>query len=177
MMKKMLYITLAAILITPLTGYMALQFIDPSDPDLVYVKKPSLFSGAWQKVAYSDNFSEYIEPKKMEKNLDSTVDIVTMRNYFKPQFNDDSDKNIIYKSQVSYETIDCFNQTVTVNKMYLLSDHYAKGSLIDEPIEPVSTPIQVNARSIGFSKIRKVCELSNLLTDPQFVKSSFMNNI
>ena len=113
----------------------------------------------------------------MEKNLDSTVDIVTMRNYFKPQFDDDSDKSISYKSQVSYETIDCFNQTITVTKMYLLSDHFAKGSLIDEPIEPVFTPIRVNARSIGFSKIRKVCELSNLSTDSQYVKSSFMNSI
>ena len=176
-MKKTLYITLAIILITPLSGYMALQVIDPSDPDLVYVKKPSLFSGAWQKVVYSDNFSEYIEPKKMEKNLDSTVDIVTMRNYFKPQFDDEIDKSISYKSQVSYETIDCFNQTVTVTKMYLLSEHFAKGSLIDEPIEPVSTPIRVNARSIGFSKIRKVCELSNLSTDSDYVRSSFMNNI
>ena len=176
-MKKTLYLTLAIILITPITAYLALQAINPSDPDLVYVKKPSLFSGAWQKVAYSDNFSEYIEPKRMEKNLDSTVDIVTMRNYFKPQFDDDKDKNISYKSQVSYETIDCFNQTVTVTKMYLLSDHFAKGSLIDEPIEPLSIPIRVNARSIGFSKIRRVCELSNLSTDSQYVKSSFMNNI
>ena len=176
-MKKTLYLTLVIILITPLSAYLALQAIEPSDPDLVYVKKPSLFSGAWQKVASSDNFSEYIEPRKMEKSLDSTVDIVTMRNYFKPQFDDEDDKSISYKSQVSYETIDCFNQTVTVTKMYLLSENFAKGSLIDEPIEPVSTPIRVNARSIGFSKIRKVCELSNLSTDSQYVKSSFMNNI
>ena len=176
-MKKTLYATVAIILITPLSGYLALQAIDPSDPDLVYVKQPSLFYGAWQKVAYSDNFSEYIEPKRMEKNLDSTVDIVTMRNYFKPQFDDESDKIISYKSQVAYETIDCFNQTVTVTKMYLLSDHFTKGSLIEEPIEPRSTPIRVNIRSIGFSKIRKVCELSNLSTDSQYVKSSFMNSI
>ncbi|QWE00444.1 hypothetical protein FD967_10530 [Polynucleobacter sp. JS-Mosq-20-D10] len=176
-MKKSLYITLAIILATPFTAYLVIQCIDPSDPDLVYVKKPSLFSGAWQKVAYSDNFSEYIEPKKMARNLDSTVDIVTMRNYFKPQLDDDSDKSISYKSQVSYETIDCFNQTVTVTKMYRLSEQFTKGSLIDEPIEPVSTPIRVNARSIGFSKIRKVCELSNLSTDPQYIKSSFMNSI
>jgi hypothetical protein len=160
-----------------MTAYLSLQAINPSDPDLVYVKKPSLFSGAWQKVASSDNFSEYIEPIRMEKNLDSTVDIVAMRNYLKPQFDDENDKSISYKSQVSYETIDCFNQTITVTKMYLLSDNFAKGSLIDEPIEPLSIPIRVNTRSIGFSKIRKVCELSNLSTDTQYIKSSFMNNI
>jgi hypothetical protein len=176
-MKKSLYLSLAGIFVTPYLAYSAIQAIEPCDPDFVYVRQPSLFAAKWQKVAYSDNFSEYINPVKIEKNLDSTVEVVTMRNYYKTQSDNDDDKNIVYKSHVSYETVDCFNQTVTVNKMYLLSDHYAKGSLIDEPIEPVSTPIRVNARSIGFSKIRKVCELSNLLTDPQFVKSSFMNNI
>jgi len=175
-MKKTLYFSLAIILITPPAGYLTIQYFYPSDPYLIYIKKPSLFSGEWQKVAYSDNFSEYIEPKKIEKNIDSTVDIVTMRNYFKPQLDDD-DKDVSYRSQVSYETIDCFNQTITVSKMYLLSDHYAKGSLINEPIEPLTTPIYVNSHSVGFSKIRKVCELSNLLTDPQYIKSSFMNNI
>jgi len=175
-MKKTLYISLAIILMTPLAGYLTIQYIYPSDPDLIYIKQPSLFSGEWEKVAYSDNFSEYIEPKKMGKNIDSTVDIVAMRNYFKPQLDDDN-KDVSYKSQVSYETIDCFNQTITVSKMYFLSDHYAKGSLINEPIEPLTTPIHVTSHSVGFNKIRKVCELSNLLTDPQYIKSSFMNNI
>lgn len=176
-MKKSLYITLAIISATPVFGYVALQALYPSDPDLIYIKQPSLFSGAWQKVANSDNFSEYIEPQKIEKNLDSTVQIVTMRNYFKPQFDNDGNQKSGYKSQVSYETIDCFNQTVTVNKMYQLSDHFTKGSLIDEPIELTATPIRVNPHSVGFIKIRKICELSNLSADPQYIKSNFMNNI
>ena len=174
---KLVYAVVAVILFLPLIAFGTIQKYFPSDPDIVYIKKPSLFYGAWERVAYSNNFSEYIEPKRMWRNLDSTVDIVTMRNYFRPQLNYDGDENIIYKSQVSYETIDCFNQTVTVNKMFLLSDHFAKGSLVDEPIEPISTPIHVNVRSIGFSKIRKVCELSNLSTDPQYIRSSFMNSI
>lgn len=173
---KLVYTVMAVILFLPLLAFGTFQKYYPSDPNIVYINKPSLFYGAWERVAYSDNFSEYIEPKRMEKNLDSTVDIVTMRNYFRPQL-DDGDENISHKSQVSYETIDCFNQTITVTKMFLLSDHFAKGSLVDEPIEPISTPIHVNARSIGFSKIRKVCELSNLSTDPQYIRSNFMNSI
>ena len=176
-MKKTLYATVAIILITPLSGYLALQAIDPSDPDLVYVKQPSLFYGAWQKVAYSDNFSEYINPVKIEKNFDSTVEVVTMRNYYKTQSDNDDDKNITYKSHVSYETVDCFNQTITVNKIYLLGDHFAGGPLVEEPVEPLSKPIRVHSRSIGFSKIVKVCEIANQGTDSQYVKSSFMNNI
>lgn len=173
---KLAYTVMAVILFLPLLAFGTLQKYYPSDPNIIYINKPSLFYGAWERVAYSDNFSEYIEPKRIEKNLDSTVDIVTMRNYYRPQL-DDGDENISHKSQVSYETIDCFNQTITVTKMFLLSDHFAKGSLVDEPIEPISAPIHVNARSIGFSKIRKVCELSNLSTDPQYIRSNFMNSI
>ena len=176
-MKKALCLTLAGIFITPYIAYSAIQAIEPCDPDFVYVKQPSLFAAKWQKVAYSDNFSEYINPIKIEKNLDSTVEIVTMRNYSKTQSDNDDDKSIFYKSHVSYETVDCFNQTITVNKMYLLGDHFAGGSLVEEPIESMSKPIRVNSRSIGFSKIVKVCEIANLNTDSQYIKSSFMNSI
>lgn len=176
-MKKTLYLSLTGIFITPYLAYLAIQAIEPSDPYYVYVKQPSLFAAKWQKVAHSENFSEYINPVKIEKNLDSTVEVVTMRNYYKIQSNNDDDKNITYKSHVSYETVDCFNQTITVNKIYLLGDHFAGGSLVDEPVEPLTKPIQVHSRSIGFSKIVKVCEIANQNTDTQHIKSSFMNNI
>jgi hypothetical protein len=176
-MNKSLYLSLAGIIITPYLAYSAIQVIEPSDPDFVYVKQPSLFAAKWQKVANSENFSEYIDPVKIEKNLDSTVEVVTMRNYYKTQIDNDDDKNITYKSYVSYETVDCFNQTITVNKIYLLGDHFAGGSLVEEPVEPLTKPIQVHSRSIGFSKIVKVCEIANQNTDSQYIKSSFMNNI
>ena len=176
-MKKTLYITLTGILVTPFLAYSAIQAIDPCDPDFVYVKQPSLFSAKWQKVAHSENFSEYINPVKIEKNFDSTVEVVTMRNYYKTQLTNDDDKNTIYKSHVSYETVDCFHQTITVNKIYLLGDHFAGGSLVEEPVEPLSKPIRVHSRSIGFSKIVKVCEIANQNTDSQYIKSTFMNNI
>ena len=176
-MNKSLYLTLAGILVTPFLAYSAIQAIEPCDPDFVYVKQPSLFAAKWQKVAHSENFSEYINPVKIERNLDSTVEVVTMRNYYKTQSDNDDDKNIVYKSHVSYETVDCFNQTITVNKIYLLGDHFAGGSLVEEPVEPLSKPIRVHSRSIGFSKIVKVCEIANQDTDSQYIKSSFMNNI
>jgi hypothetical protein len=175
-MKIVLYLTLAGIIVTPYLAYSAMQAIEPCDPDFVYVKPPSLFAANWQKVAYSENFSEYINPIKIEKNLDSTVDIVTMRNYFKKQIDKD-DQNIVYRSRVSYETIDCFNQTITVNKIFFLADHFAGGSLVDEPMEPLTKPLQVQSRSIGFSKVIKACEITNQNTDSESVKSSFMNNI
>ena len=176
-MKKTLYLTLAAIFVTPYLAYSAIQVIEPCDPDFVYVRQPSLFAAKWQKVAYSENFSEYINPVKIDTNLDSTVEVVTMRNYYNKQVDTDEDRDIIYKSHIAYETVDCFNQTITVNKMYLLGDHFASGSLVQEPIEPPSRPIRVNSRSVGFSKILKVCEIANQNLDTQYIKSSFMNNI
>jgi len=176
-MKKTLYITLASILITPYLAYLAIQSISPNNPDIVYVKEPSLFAGKWEKTASSSDFAEYIDQNKFEKNLDSTIEIVTLRNYYKQQIDDDSDKKLVYKSQVSYETIDCFNQTVSVSKMYFLSDSYSSGSLVQEPLEINTPPIKVRERSIGLSKVKMVCKLANMAVDSDYVKSSFMNNI
>ena len=100
-----------------------------------------------------------------------------MRNYYKTQSDNDDDKNIAYKSHVSYETVDCFNQTITVNKMYYLADHFASGSLIEEPIEPTSVPIHLQDKTVGLKKLKAVCRLTNHAGDGEYVKSSFMNNI
>lgn len=176
-MKKSLYLSFSAILITPYLAYLAMQAISSSDPDFVYVNEPSLFAAKWEKVASSNEFTEYLDPTRIDKNIDETVEIISMRNYFKKQFEIDSDKKSAYKSHVTHETIDCFNQTITVNKIYHLSDHFAGGSLVEDPIEPLSHPIKVNARSVGFSKIRVVCALANRNSDQQYIKSNFMNNI
>jgi hypothetical protein len=176
-MSKSLFITISSILLLPYLAYTAFQEVYPSDPDIVFVKEPNLFSGKWEKTASSDSFSEYVDPSKIEKNFDSTIDVVIMRNYYKTQKNSDSDKNLAFMSQVNRETIDCFNQTIIVNKMYFLGDHFAGGSLVDEPIEPISTPIRVQERTIGLSKIKKVCSMANMGPDPQYIKSYFMHNI
>jgi hypothetical protein len=176
-MKKSIYISIGAVFITPLIAYAGLQAIYKLDPDIVYVKKPSLFAGKWERTGYSDEFTEYIEPSKLESNFDMTINIVSMRNYFKPQLLNDEDASSVYKSQVSHETVDCFNQTITVNKMYYLADHFASGSLIEEPIEPTSVPIQLQDKTVGLKKLKAVCRLANHAGDGEYVKSSFMNNI
>lgn len=147
------------------------------DPESVYVRAPNLFSGKWDRVAYSDNFSEYIHPSRVERNLDSTIEVVTLRNYYKAQVDNSDDKKIVYKSNVSLETIDCYHQTVTVNKIYLIGGHFADGPLVEEPIEPVSKPIKVSEGSIGSSKIAKVCALKNQDTEFPSNRSHYMSNI
>lgn len=174
---KLLYTTFAVLLLLPLIGFGALQKYYPSDPDLVHINQPNLFAGKWQKVGFSENFTEYIEPTKLERNRDFTIEIMTMRNYFKPQIDDFSDSKQSYYSHVSYETIDCFQQTISVSKIFLLSGHFAKGALIAEPVEPTWTPIHVSAGTVGLSKIQQACALANLNIEPHYFKSNFMNNI
>ena len=176
-MKKTLYITLAAILITPPIAYCAIQAIEPNSPDIVYVKKPSLFAAEWKKVSYSDEFTDYIDLKKIERNFDSTIEVISMRNYFKPQISDFSDPTSKYRSIVYKETIDCFNQTILINKKYLLAEHFAGGSLVEEPLEDVSDPIKVKPGSVGLLMVQEACGLAYETYDPKYIKSSFINNI
>ena len=176
-MKKFLYITITSMLIIPYAAYSALQVINPVDPDVVHVKKPNLFAAEWKKVSYSDDFTDYLDATKIEKNLDSTIEIVSMRNYFKTQISDFAAETSKYRSIVYKETIDCFNQTIVINKMYLLADHFAGGSLVEEPLEDVSNPIKVKPGSVGMVMIKQACGLAYETSDPKYIKSSFMNNI
>ena len=61
--------------------------------------------------------------------------------------------------------------------MYLLADHFAGGSLVEEPLEDVSNPIKVKPGSVGMGMIKQVCGLAYENSDPKYIKSSFMNNI
>ncbi|MBT8525411.1 hypothetical protein G6724_05545 [Polynucleobacter paneuropaeus] len=176
-MKRFLYITVASMLAIPYMAYSALQVINPIDPDVVHVKKPNLFAAEWKKVSYSDDFTDYLDFTKIERGLDSTIEIVSMRNYFKTQTSDFTAEPSKYRSIVYKETVDCFNQTIVINKMYLLADHYARGSLVEEPLEDVSNPIKVRPGSVGLSMIKQACGLAYESSDPKYIKSSFMNSI
>jgi hypothetical protein len=161
----------------PYAAYSALQLINPIDPDVVHVKKPSLFAAEWKKVSYSEDFTDYLDAAKIEKNFDSTIEIVSMRNYFKAQTSDFTDEPTKFRSIVYKETIDCFNQTIVINKMYLLADHFAGGSLVEEPLEDASNPIKVKPGSVGMGMIKQVCGLAYENSDSKYIKSGFMNNI
>jgi hypothetical protein len=176
-MKKILYLTITSVLVMPYAAYSALQLINPIDPDVVHVKKPSLFAAEWKKVSYSEDFTDYLDVTKIEKNFDSTIEIVSMRNYFKSQISDFTDEPTKFRSIVYKETIDCFNQTIVINKMYLLADHFAGGSLVEEPLEDASNPIKVKPGSVGMGMIKQVCGLAYENSDSKYIKSSFMNNI
>ena len=176
-MKKYLCATIASIMAIPLLAYSAIQALEPNSPDIVYVKKPNMFAAEWKKVSYSDEFTDYIDSKKIERNFDSTIEVILMRNYFKTQTSDFSDNASEYRSIVYKETIDCFNQTIVINKKYLLADHFAGGSLVEDPLEDVTNAIKVKPGSVGLLMVQAACGIAYETSDPKYIKSSFMTNI
>lgn len=160
-MRKSICISIFLVMIIPLDAYLALQYFIPSDPDVVYVKSPSLFSAKWEKVAEAENFSEYLDRERVLSNTDSTVSVVSMRNYSKGQSNKYGKKEDKYKSIVLNQTIDCFNGTIETTKMYLIEGHFAKGSLIDEPVELIWKPVKPDSSTISGLKIKQACEIAN----------------
>lgn len=158
-------------------AYGVLQIAFPSDPDVVYVKSPSLFAAKWEKVASADDFSEYIDKSKVVRNTDMTITVVSMRNYSRPQSNKNDESIAQYKSEVLTETINCFNQTIETTKVYLIGDNFARGTIVEDPIEITSLPRSVMPASVGHSKVRIACEAADYSIKIKESKSDFMNNI
>lgn len=161
----------------PILVYVGFKQQFPIDPEAIYIKSPSLFSGKWERVGFSENFSEYVDPRKLEVNFDNTIDVVSMRNYLKPQLDESQEVAKAYKSAISYETVDCFNKTIVINKIYFMSERFSHGSLISEPLENPSRPIYVDIGSVGFNKIKRVCEMSNIYIDTKHTRTDFMSKI
>lgn len=174
---KSIYLTLLGICGIPLVMYGALQTQFPEDPDLVFINQPSVFAGKWEKAGNSENFTDYINPKKIEETFDQTVDIVTLRNYHNTKLEKIEDDSISYRSHITFESINCFRQTITINKTYFFSGKFGTGSLVAEPIETYSKPINVSEGSVGFRKVKKVCELANVSKDSNYIKSRFLKFI
>ena len=171
------YISIVAIFVVPILVYIGFKEQFPIDPESIYIKSPSLFSGKWERVGYSENFSEYVDPKRLEVNIDNTIEVVSMRNYLKPQLDEKREANNLYKSVISYETVDCFNKTIVVNKVYFMSERFSLGALVAEPVEISSRPIYVDVGSVGYNKISRVCQMSSIYIDPKHTRTNFMNNI
>lgn len=176
-MYKTIFLTIGSICAMPFMAYGTLQLAFPSDPDVVYVKSPSLFAAKWEKVASADDFSEYIDKSKVVRNTDMTITVVSMRNYSQPQSNKNDESIVQYKSEVLNETIDCFNQTIETTKVYLIGDNFARGAIVEDPIEITSLPRSVRPASVGHSKVRIACELLKYTNESEPAKSDFMRNI
>lgn len=176
-MYKTILLTIGSICTIPFMAYGALQLAFPSDPDIVYVKSPSLFAAKWEKVASADDFSEYIDKSKVIRNGDMTITTVSMRNYSRPQSNKNDESIVEYKSEVLTETIDCFNQTIETTKVYLIGENFARGAIVEDPIEITSLPRVVRPASVGHSKVRIACEVADYHDKTKQTKLDFMRNI
>jgi hypothetical protein len=173
----MVVYSICGIFFFPILVYGAFINQHYSDPNVVYVKPPSLFSGKWEKIGSTDKFTEYFNTSKIFSDEDLLVEIVAMRHYSARQTDEIRNKEITYKSLVTYQTIDCFKETIKTTKIYLISGSFGNGPIVDEPFESLKSPRPVKLNSIGHSKIKTICEKASNLRNNEANKISSLEYI
>jgi len=174
---KSIYLTVGFLLCLPALVYAGFKQQFPSEPDIVYVKAPGLFAGKWDKVASSDEFTEYLNKHSVIGNEEMTVSAISMRQYSVVQVDKLDDVQLTYRSMVLYQTIDCFHQTISTTKVYLIAGSYANGPIAADPIELFETPRTVKPSSIAQSKINAACSSDARAKEAMPTKTSYMLNI
>lgn len=174
---KSIYLTVGFLLCLPALVYAGFKQQFPSEPDIVYVKAPGLFAGKWDKVASSDVFTEYLNKPSITANDDMTISAISMRHYAEVQVDKQDEVQVTYKSKVLYQTINCFHQTITTTKEYLITGPYGNGPIASDPIELYETPRTPRTNSIGESKINTICSSETKPKEAASTKAIYMRNI
>jgi hypothetical protein len=174
---RSIYLTVGFLLCLPALVYAGFKQQFPSEPDIVYVKAPGLFAGKWDKVGSSDDFTEYLNKPSLTVNEDMTISAISMRHYALVQADALDEVQITYKSKVLYQTINCFHQTITTTKVYLITGPYANGPIASDPVELYETPKAVRPGSIAQSKVDAICSIENKPKEAASTKAVYMQNI
>jgi len=174
---KSIYLTVGFLLCLPALVYAGFKQQFPSEPDIVYVKAPGLFAGKWDKVASSNDFTEYLNKSSVTATEEMTVTAISMRHYAEMQVDKQDEVQVTYKSMVLHQTIDCFHQTISTTKVYLITGPYGNGPIASDPIELYETPRTVRPTSIAQSKINAICSSETKPKEDASTKAIYMRNI
>lgn len=174
---RSIYLTVGFLLCLPALVYAGFKQQFPNDPDIVYVKAPGLFAGKWDRVASTDDFTEYLSKPSITADEDMTVTAISMRHYAVVQVDKLDEVQVTYKSKVMHQTINCFHQTITTTKVYLITGPYGNGPIASDPIELYETPRAVRPTSIGQSKINAICSSETKPKEDTSTKAIYMRNI
>ena len=140
----------------PAICYGTLQYLYPAQPDVIYSRQGSE-NVVWNKLTYTDNFSEYISK---ERNIDSegmVIGVLVLRNFFQPKTEIMNNIPVTYLSAVLHETINCQSQKVTDENIFLYSKNDAKGELLRAIIDADYEPIQAKPNSVAERKVFELC--------------------
>jgi len=140
----------------PAICYGTLQYLYPTQPDVIYSRQGSE-NVVWNKLTYTDNFSEYISK---ERNIDSegmVIGVLVLRNFFQPKTEIMNNIPVTYLSAVLHETINCQSQKVTDENIFLYSKNDAKGELLRAIIDAEYEPIQAKPNSVAERKVFELC--------------------
>lgn len=174
---RSIYLTVGFLLCLPALVYAGLKQQFPNDPDIIYVKAPGLFAGKWDKVASTDDFTEYLNKPSITADEDMKVSAISMRHYAVVQVDKFDDVPVTYKSMVLHQTIDCFHQTISTTKAYRITGPYGNGPIASDPVELYETPRAVRPGSIAQSKINAICSSETKPKEDASTKAIYMSNI
>ena len=142
----------------PAICYGTLQYFHPIQPDVIYSKQGSQ-NVVWNKLTYTNNFSEYISK---ERNVDSEgmiISVLVLRNFFEPKTEIMNNIPVTYLSAVLHETINCQNQKITDENIFVYSKNEAKGELLRAIIGSEYEPVQATPGSVAERKVLELCSL------------------
>ena len=155
-MPKSLLFSFIGILCIPAIAYGSLQFMLPSSPDLIYTSHGKL-KIEWVKLSENDEFTEYVSKERNSDSDGLTVNVLVLRNYFEPQTEIMNNIPVTYSSAVLHETINCLNQKITDENIFVYSKNDAKGNLLRAIIGSDYEPIQATPGSVAERKVFELC--------------------
>lgn len=140
----------------PAICYGALQYFYPNQPDIVYSKQGNHYV-VWNKLTNTTYYTEYVSKERNSDSDGLTVNVLVLRNYFEPQTEIMNNIPVTYSSAVLHETINCQNQKITDENIFVYSKNDAKGNLLRAIIGSDYEPIQATPGSVAERKVFELC--------------------
>lgn len=143
----------------PAVCYAALQYFYPTQPDKVFTQL-GFEKVEWSRLTTSDNFSEYISK---DRNIDEdgmVVNILVLRNFYEPQTEIMNSVPVTYSSKVLHETINCRNQKIADENVFVYSKNFAKGEVLRAIIGAEYEPVKASAGTVSMRKIQELCSFA-----------------
>ena len=159
LIPKSLLFSLIGILCIPAIAFGSLQFMLPSDPDLIYTKHGKL-KIEWEKLSENDEFTEYVSKERRIQEDMAMGEILVLRDYREPQVSIYENNKVVYSSVVLHQTINCFNRTTTVDDILMFSKARAKGIMVKDLYDLEWESGQVKAGSLSEKKVSSLCSFN-----------------
>ena len=125
------------------------------DPDEISYQISKGQYSKWERLGETDNFTEYVDVKRVQEVNHGIFDIVIMRSY---SYSKKAVDEGVYFSKVIEEQINCHDGTIAHKRQTFYSSKYGKGLVAKGPLEMRGNAFEVSRKSIGARKVEFICE-------------------